>query len=81
MDIAIVTNAALLAVQAMETKSPTTHKLADFYPLYRKPPSHYDLLRVQPDASAAAIKKAYRKLAMEFHPDRNPEADPKEVCT
>jgi molecular chaperone DnaJ len=33
---------------------------------------YYDILGVSKNADADAIKKAYRKVAMQYHPDRNP---------
>lgn len=39
---------------------------------------YYTLLSVKPGATYEEVKTAYRKLVLEYHPDRNPNASPAE---
>ena len=34
-------------------------------------PTLYEALGVQPDAEDAEIKRQYKRLALQFHPDKN----------
>ena len=42
------------------------------------PTDYYELLDVPRDADAKMIKDAFRKLALQYHPDRNPSPDAEE---
>ncbi len=40
---------------------------------------YYEILGVSKDATDDQIKRGYRRLAMKYHPDRNPDAEEAEA--
>ncbi len=39
---------------------------------------HYEILGIASDASGETVRTAYRRKALQFHPDRNPAPDASE---
>lgn len=44
-------------------------------PTFDKQKTYYDILGIEPDANQSEIKKAYIKLARQYHPDHNENED------
>lgn len=43
--------------------------------IHERGPNHYSLLGVTRDSNPLEIKRAYKKLGLQLHPDKNPSAD------
>lgn len=57
----------------------TTEDMELFDLVENTPQNFYDVLGVDPKASTSDIRKAYRKLSTQYHPDKNKESNAEET--
>lgn len=55
--------------------------MSTFHSEEEKSETLYQILDVAPDAKGADIKKQYRKLALQYHPDRQDFEEERKRCS
>lgn len=64
---------ALARLERMPHLAPMCRLIEDVRPVATPEVDHHAALGLKPGASAKEIKAAFRRLAMRYHPDRNPD--------